>query len=77
MGDETKISIELPSAAVGRFAEAAHLMGKDGVPEVNPDVLIGLVVALANPALVVRRTIAHYNLTIDEQYDQEIGFFGD
>lgn len=76
MGDETKISIDLPSAAVGRLAEAAHLKGKGGVPDITPEVLMVLVVGLANPALVVRRTLAGDNPTVDEQYDQEIGFFG-
>ena len=76
MGDETKISIELPSAAIGRFAEAAQLLKKDGVPDVTPELLMMLVVGLANPALVVRRTLAGYKPTVDEEHDHEIGFFG-
>ena len=44
MGDETKISIDLPPAAIGRFADAAQLLKKDGVPDVTPELLMMLVV---------------------------------
>lgn len=77
MTSTATLEVEIPPEAAEKFEEAARLMEKGGVPGVSPELMVAFVVVLANPALVVRRTLTHYDpqsLTIDEEYDLEIGF---
>ena len=77
MESEKKVEIEISQAAARRFTEAAQLMERGGVFGETPDGLIAFMVSLANPALVVRRTLALEgtgSLTIEEEYDNLVGF---
>jgi hypothetical protein len=77
MESEKKIEIEISPAAARRFAEAAQLLERAAVFGETPDGLIAFMVSLANPALVVRRTLALEgtgSLTLEEEYDSLVGF---
>lgn len=77
MEPEKKLEIEISPAAVRRFEEAVQLLDRAGVLGETPDGLIEFTVSLANPALVVRRTLALEGtdtLTLGEEYDNLVGF---